>query len=269
MPNLLETLAAELERPRDLTPQVIKHIIGTYEIEQEGIGEFLLNKLPTLEEYEHDLILSALFTPKLAHQAVFAELLGSRSIPKNEWPELIQKLEMRSTQAQLITSDGKKYSVRLRAVSIERFVHRLRLDGTIQDSILKLIDRTPAADRPLLKAVARRAIWEQDGRREILARYLWKSLADGTYALRDAVEVLRLAEDYQPADPPALLARIPRWIGLLEEEINSASGSKPFFSRAVQEMHGGNDQRQLDETRTLAKKNELAFLLRLQLLIAD
>jgi hypothetical protein len=269
VPSLTETIASELERPRDITTQVAKHLDGAYGIERDAVGPFLEDRLPKLEDDEHDLILSPLFTPKLSDQAIFAELLGSRSIPKTDWPALIQELVNRPTVAHLITSEQQTHAVALREVSIERYVKRLRLDGTISAPMLKLIDQTPSADHPMLKAVARRATWESAARGEMLVRVLTQSLADGNYNLKDAVDLLKLTEDYQPADSSALLARIPRWIKLLEEEINSGGGPKPFFSSTVQQMHGGNDQRQSDEARTEAKRIELAFLERVQGILSE
>jgi hypothetical protein len=269
VPSLIETIASELERPREITTQVAKHLDGAYGVERDAIGQFLEDRLPKLEFDEHDLILSPLFTPKLSDQAILAEILGSRSIPKTEWPALIQELVDRPTVAHLITSEGQTHAVALREVSIERYLKRLRLDGTISAPVLKLIAETPAADHPMLKAVARRAIWESNERSEMLVQLLTQSISDRSYRLKDAVDLLKLTEDYQPADAPALLARIPRWIKLLEEEINSGGGPKPFFSQTVQQLHGGNDQRQADEARAEAKRIELAFLERLQRILSD
>src|SRR5690349_3487137 len=120
VPSLLETLITELERSRELLPQVLKHVVGTYGIDRDAIGPFLANELSRLEDYEIDLILSPLFTPALPDQAVFADLLGRDSVPADEWPALIQQLVARPTHAQLVTSDGKAHSVPLREVSIER-----------------------------------------------------------------------------------------------------------------------------------------------------
>jgi hypothetical protein len=269
VPSLLDTIASELERPREITTQVAKHLDGAYGVERDAVGPFLEDRLPKLEDDEHDLILSPLFTPKLSDQAVFAELLGRGSIPRTDWPALIQELVNRPTVAHLITSEKQTHAVALREVSIERYVKRLRLDGTISASLLKLIDQTPAADHPMLKAVARRAIWENTARGEMLVRLLTKSLADGNYRLKDSIDLLKLTEDYQPADSSALLARIPRWIKLLEEEINSAGSPKPFFSQTVQHLHGGNDQRQTDEARTEAKRLEMAFLVCIQGILSE
>jgi hypothetical protein len=266
--SLIDTIAAELERPRTITAQVAKHLDGAYGVERDAIGPFLNDRLPKLEDDEHDLILSPLFTPKLSDQAIFAELLGSGAVPKTEWPALVQGLVNRPTVAHLVTSEQQTHAVALREVSIERYVKRLRLDGTISADMMKLINQTPDADHPMLKAVARRAIWESTARGEMLVQLFTESMARGSYSLNDVISILKLAEDYQPADSSALLARIPRWIKLLEEEINSEGGPKPFFSQAVQYLHGGNDQRQSDDARIEAKRAELAFLERLQKLLS-
>ena len=266
MSKLLETLAAELERPRDVSVQVVKHLERTYDLDHDDAGRFLVEELPKLEDYEHDLILSPLFTPRLADQAVFAELLGSGSVSRDEWPALIQQLAARPTRAQLVTIDSRTHSITLREVTIERYVHRLRLDATISESLSRLVDQIqPATDRPLLKAVARRAVWEIDARRGILARYLASAHSRNLYRLADAIGLLDLAESYKPADVTGLLARIPHWLELLEHEINTAQGPKPFFSQQVQESHGGDrDQRARDDIRLTAKENEVEFLRRLQ-----
>lgn len=315
MLQLLETLAAELERPRRLPAQVIHHLSGTHGIEREAIGPFLVDELPKLEDYEIDLALSPVFTPTLKDQAVIAELLGQESVPATQWPALTRQLVTRPTHAQLITEDGQKHSVPLRDVTIERYVHRLRLDATIPGSLFKLLDHfEPAGDRPLLKAVARRAVWVNEARLEILVRYLtaaapittpsprpsgeragargveletkdrlsptlsslgggageeWATTRSASYRLDDVVELLKLAEIYQPTDGASLLAQIPHWLQGLRQEINESGGGKPFFNERVEELHGGGrDQRRQNNSRVAAKENEQAFLERLQRVLA-
>jgi hypothetical protein len=259
--TLLETLAAELERPRELSGRVANYICGNYGIDPDDVGRFLVAALPKLEDYEIDLILSPVFTPKFEDQTVFAELLGDASVPSDRWPELIRQLTARPIRAQLVTNDGRTHSVVLRDVTIERYVHRLRLDATIPGSLLKLIDETPSADRPVLKAVARRAIWENDARRDILERYLTSSADRNSYSLVDALDLLNLIEASKPDNIADLLERIPKRQEVLRGSISIASGGKPFFSSRVEYMHGGDrDQRPLKDERTSAKENELAFL---------
>lgn len=268
---ILEVLAAELERPREITAQVRNHLTGTYGLTREAIGPFLAGELPKLEDYEIDLILSPLFTPTLDDQAVFAERLGRDSVPVEQWPEWIAHLVARPTRAPLVTEDGQTHSLALRAVTVERFVRRLRLDATIPEPLFKLLTTYPSAsDRPLLKAIARRAIWTREARREILVRYLLNSSAPGHPAKDDAVGLLKLMETYEPADREELLAQIPHWQQVLHQELNTGAGASPFFNERVEAMHGGGrDQRRHDTGRRHAKENELAFLDRLQRLLVN
>ena len=266
MSALLESLAHELERPREVSLQVANHVIGTYGLNREAIGSFLVEELPKLEDYEIDLILSPLFTPTLRDQSIFAELLGSSAVPSDQWPILIQQLVTRPTCSHLVTEDQQSHSVPLRDVTIERYVRRLRLDATVPEPVFKLVTHFPlAADRPLLKGIARRAIWESEPRRDILIRYLLNTQSEGSHVSSDAVAFLKLMETYEPADLNDLLARIPHWQQVLRQEINDGTGAKPFFNERVEELHGGGrDQRRPAPARLSAKENEQAFLQRLQ-----
>jgi len=267
--NLVETLAAELERPRELSDRIVNYVSGHYGIDYDAVGAFLVNELPKLEDDEIDLILSPTFTPKLADQAIFAELLGADSSPQEEWPSLIRQLAARPTQAQLITADGHRHSVRLQEVTIERYVYRLRLDGTIAESVFKLIDRMPSSDRPTLKAIARRAVWTAEGVRAILDRYLAKASDAGGYSLSDALDLLNLVEGRKPVGVDDLLSKIPKWMESLREQIDSGGGPSPFFNEDVRNMHGGDrDQRTQNETRMSAKEREFEFLGRLAKILA-
>ena len=262
MQTLLAALATELERPRPVSGQVLKHVTVTYGVEREAVGVFLSQQLAELEDYEIDLILSPLFTPTLQDQAVIAELLGPTSIPREQWPGLVRQLTERPVSAHLLTEDGQSQTVLLRDVTIERYVNRLRLDATIPEPLLRLIAAaSPSGGRPLLKAIARRAIWENEARREILVRYLLADVRGEAQGVDDTVELLKLMETYAPADLPGLLSRIPHWEQVLRQEVVMASNPKPFFNERVQELHGGGrDQRSQDEARIAAKERELAFL---------
>ncbi len=266
--SLIDSLAAALERPREVTPQVSHHVIETHGVAREAVGEFLATELARLEDYEVDLILSPLFTPTLADQAPVAELLGRETIPAATWPELIQQLTLRPTRAQFIVEGGVKHEVALRDVTIERFVRRLHLDGTIADDVFALIGNLPESrERSVLKAIARRSVWRDSSRREILTHFL----GNPTHAFQvdDVVTLLKLVETYEPTGIADLLVRIPHWQQVLRQEINDA-GAKPFFNERVEELHGGGrDQRRNNDSRVAAKENERAFLDRLQQSLKD
>ena len=262
MQALVATLAAELERPRSVSAQVINHITATYGVERDTIGAFLKEKLSGLEDFEIDLILSPLFTPGLDDQAVFAELLGQTAVPREQWPGLIEQLIARPTVGHLITESDQTEDFPLRQVTIERYVNRLRLDATIPDPLFRLLGTISPPDRqPLLKAIARRAIWESAPRREILFRYLLEEVRGEARGVEEILELLKLMETYAPVDQAALLQRIPQWEQVLRQEMTMATNPKPFFNERVQELHGGGrDQRSQDNVRVAAKERELAFL---------
>ena len=251
--------------------QVANFLLGNYDVERDRIGEFLEERLPTLEDYEHDLILSPLFTPKLADQAIFADSLGRVSIPRDQWRALILKLVLMPVHGHLVTADSKTHSIVLREVTLERYVHRLRLEGSIPESLLVLLESVaPPQDWPMLKAVARRLIWESEPRRGILVRYLTLSGSRGGYSVSDAVDLLNIVESYKPADVAALLAMIPPWREGLRREIDMTNAPKPFFASQIQGEHGGErDHRQADERRAEAKRHEFQLLGRLQQILSD
>jgi hypothetical protein len=258
---LLETLATELERPRELSPRVLNYIQGTYDVDNNAVGAFLVNELARLEDDAIDLILSPVFTPRLADQAVFAQLLGRDSIPREQWAALIAGLAARPTRARLVTPDDVPHVVPLREVTLERFVHRLRLEATIPDALYHRIEETPPDDRPTLKAIARNAVWDAEDRRQILTRFLDR----GMYSLPDTLELLNVVEARKPSGIADLLRKIPQWRDGLRHQIDVASRSRPFFIDRVEEMHGGDrDHRSQDNVRIAAREREFAFLGRLQ-----
>lgn len=266
MQTFVDAVAAEMERPRPLLKQVVDHLASHYSVSRDALGEFLSRELEPLEDYEIDLIFSAQFTPALSEQAAFSELLDRRTLPAGEWPVLIRRLAARPTVAQLGLEDGATHALRLREVSIERFVTRLNLDVAIPDPLGKLLNSLPPAeDRPLLKALARRIVWNKEPRRAVLFRYLLAATSEDFYRRDDLLALLKLMETYQPKDATDLLSRIPHWQEVLKREIMAAASPKPFFAARVQELHGGGrDQRHQDDSLICTKQRDLDFLSLLQ-----
>jgi hypothetical protein len=268
VPDLLETLVRELESPRAVSAQVARHLAANYSIADDEIGQFLVETLPTLEEDEIDLILSPLFTPKLADQAVFALELGRGSVPADEQTLLVARALARPTDGQLVTGDERTHRIRLAEVTIERYVYRLRLEGTIPAPIFDLIQGFPSADRAMLQAVGRRAIWEKEGRYGILERYLTATAGLDAWGPDAAESLLDLLERYKPANIVDLVAAIPRWREGLRGDLGAASAGRPFFSERIERSHGGErDHRSPENTLIEAKREELAFLARLEPLL--
>ena len=266
MQAFVDAVAVELERPRALLKQVVDHLASHYSVSRDELGAFFTSQLDALEDYEVDLLFSPLFTPTLTDQSLFSDLLDRQTLPASAWPVLLRKLIDRPTVAHLTTEDGITHAIKLREVSLERFVTRLNLDVVIPDPLGKLLHSLPPAeDRALLKALARRIVWNKEPRRAVLFRYLLAATSEGFYRREDLLVLLKLMETYQPKDAADLLARIPHWQEVMKNEMLSAASPKPFFAARVQELHGGGrDQRHQDDSLISGKQRELEFLGRLQ-----
>ncbi|MSU26641.1 MAG: hypothetical protein EXS27_01850 [Pedosphaera sp.] len=187
-------------------------------------------------------------------------------MPASEWQVLIRKLTARPTVERLTTEESVTHAIKLREVSLERFVTRLNLDVVIPDPLGKLLHSLPPAEgRALLKALARRIVWNKEPRRAVLFRYLLASTSEDFYDRADLLSLLKVMETYQPKDADDLLAHIPHWQEVLKREMLSAASPKPVFAARVQELHGGGrDRRHQDNSLISGKQHELQFLGRLQ-----
>jgi hypothetical protein len=254
-----------------LLKQVADHLSSHHSVSRDELGHFLTTELDRLEDYEIDLIFSPLFTPTLEDQASFSSLLDTTTLALEEWPALVRAIAQRPTRARLVTEDGQTHELQLREVTIERYVTRLNLDVTLPDPLARLLDNLPPAeDRALLKALARRAIWRIESRRDVLFRYLLAATSNHFYNRDDVIGLLRLMETYQPNDAADLIGRIPHWQEVIRKEITSAASPKPFFADRVQELHGGGrDQRQKNQPFIDTKQRELVLLERLQTVLGS
>lgn len=266
----MDRLAAELERPRALTAQTLRHLAANYGVDRQEVGTFIDERLAGLEEVELDLTLSALYTPKLADQAVFAELLETTSITRADLHAWVDLLLRRPTTGHLQTADGATHAFPLQRVTLERYVFRLRLDGTLPEGLLRLIrSLPPGTDQSRLLAIARRAIWNTPDRLEMLHRFLARHYAGNSPVPGDPEAFLALVESSEPSGIPDVLARLPTWEQVVRIQVSSADQPSPFFNERVQDLHGGGrDQRGVNEALRQQKLSELAFLGRLGPLLA-
>ncbi len=265
MQSVVDLLSAELERPRALPGQVARHLNATYGVSRDAVGEFLDRELEGLEDYEIDLILSPVFTPTLNDQALFAPALGGQGLAPADIAALVQQLVARGTVTPLVTDDGQTHRLRLREVSIARYVERLRLDGAIPEDLLGLILKdVPEGERGIVLAVARRAVWTLPSRTNLLNDYLQRATASADFRSEDLLTLLRLVETYEPRDLPEFQSRLPGWIEAVRQEGAAAAQPKPFFNERVEDMHGGGrDQRRGADPRAAAREAEWKSLQRL------
>lgn len=270
MEAVMDRLVKELERPRELTAQTLRYLDATYGVGREEAGALLEERLPLMDDAELDLALSAQFTPKLADQAVFASLLGADGVPVGALARWVEQLHQRPTQGHLITPDGVSHEFRMRPVTLERFVLRLRLEATIPEVTFRLIrSLCPDADQPLILAIARRAVWNTEGRRDLLRRFLSGAYAGDPPAPGDAEAFLAVMETSEPENLDDALNRLPAWEQVARTQWSGSDQPSPFFNERVQDLHGGGrDQRGPNEALRARKKAELEFLGRLRRILS-
>lgn len=271
MSDLLDLIAAGLERPRPLPEQVYKQLSAQHGVGRDEAARFLAEELPKLEDFEVDLALSALFTPTLADQAPVAAYLVDRAVPAAEWPELIRQLAGRPCRASLGLDGEVTVVVPLREVLVDRYVRRLRLEGSVDPGVLGIIQSlAPERERAVLLAVARRAAWETPGRGEILRRHLARLAGEDRPLAAEAADLLRLVEAYQPADAGQLLGWLPAWREAIRKQIEESDRPSPFFNERVEELHGhGRDQRGAARETRRRKQTELGLLERLAVTLSS
>ncbi|MBU6400141.1 MAG: hypothetical protein KGS61_07465 [Verrucomicrobia bacterium] len=271
MQVFLDAVARELQRPRPLLKQVADHLCSHYALARDQLATYLATELDGLEDYEIDLVFSPMFTPTLEDQAAFSDLLDTATLPAAEWPALIERLAARPVVGSVRVEHGQEVPVRLRPVVIARFVNRLNLEVALPAPLAKLLNSLPPAeDRPLLKALARRPVWQAEGRRQVLFQFLVATAGGDGYRREDLVTLLKWMETYQPRDTAEVLARLPHWREVKRREIATAGTPKPFFSDRIQELHGGGrDQRSTPQASLAVWQAELAFLERLHRALTD
>ncbi|MGB0578817.1 MAG: hypothetical protein ACPGVU_03850, partial [Limisphaerales bacterium] len=262
MQRIVDAVAQELEKPRPLLKQVVDHVSSHFEVSRDELGTFLDERVKDLEDVEIDLLFSAQFTPTLVDQAAFSVLLDEERLPRDQWNDLVNALTERPTVARLVTEDDTTHPVQLTDISIERFAIRLNLDTEIPEALAKLLgSMPPEEDRNLLKAIARRPVFKDADRREILFQYILRVTSEDGYDLDNILSLLELSETYKPKNLQDLLDRIPHWLEVLENEITAAGQPKPFFADRVRELHGGGrDQRQRDDSLIGRKRRNITFL---------
>ncbi len=270
MQRFVDAIARELEKPRPLLKQVVDHASARHEVSRDEIGRFLEEEVTKLEDFELDLLFSAQFTPTLIDQAAFAGLIDEETLADSLWGKLVQQLVDRPTTAHLVTEDETTHAVALTDESIERFVKRLNLDTEIPEALANLLNTMPPEDdRNLLKAIARRPVFRDEGTREILFQFVLHVTSEDDYSLEDILLLFELIETYRPKNIEDLLNRIPNWLEVLDNELTAAGQPKPFFAERVQELHGGGrDQRRADGNLIDRKQRNKDFLTRLESILS-
>ncbi|MBI4716092.1 MAG: hypothetical protein HY760_09200, partial [Nitrospirae bacterium] len=169
--------------------QVLQHVTAHYGVGFDQVPAFLSEKFPAMEDYEVDLILSPIFTPRLDDQARFSDLLEENTVSPDELNGTVSLLSRKGLRTTL-RYGGETLSLPLHSVSISRYVRLLNLDAPVSRNLFQRIDRSvPAHERQRVKALARDRAWQRPEHEAIFTAFLEAFQERGTFAF-EKVEFL-------------------------------------------------------------------------------
>ncbi len=226
----VEALAREvLGAPRLLTPQVLHYLLAQHEVRGDEVVSWLRDRLGGLESYEHDLLLSPLFTPDFEARLGFEDLLGEGALDAACVEGLIESLKGRGLLLTLL-HEGERIESPLPPVLAARYVNLLHLDADLPMDLLE-------AFRPLEREVRchlRDRAWRRPQARQLLPVLL----AAARRAGEDFIAYVRFVTDFvrshRPASREECVTFLKNMAQAYEDDLQSHQrGERPFFDEEL------------------------------------
>ncbi len=279
--KIIEMVALELTKPRQLTDQIINHILSHYSYTLDQIDEFFRDEFPRIvekdplgEDYEIDLLFASVFTPKISDKAVFSKILDEVDLTTQDVEDMISELERRNLQANFYITIKRRdetilkhFSIRLGNVNLRRYVKLLNLEYKPSKELSQVIDVVFRNESDFVKAILRDKFWKEEWREEFLRVYLLYS-AGGSVP----VEKFNLLLKIFLGNPTAssvyeiyeLLQDVIEWSKFQVD--NLKAGRKQFFNEMIEQSYRieGGDKRDVDESELNQRETELRYYLELK-----
>lgn len=260
--DILTHLRNDLTRPRDLTPQVCRHLASTYELADDEISRFLDEQLPELEEFRVELLFGPLFTPTLENRASYSSLLRTHRCSQEEIDQQMGQLTEEKLDCDLELPTGQSHRLRLANVLVERYVRLLYLGFGPQPELVRSLEQAvPSDDVDLALASLREEVWHDEAKRGWLAEFLDAVAGRHSFSIRKLAFLSDLLRGQIRPETERLLSLTRSLLEERRSQLGQAGASKPFFARHIEEWHGhGRDHRRVDPAE-LETKEELVDLL--------
>lgn len=168
---LQDRIRADLAAVRPVTPQVSRHLQSHHGISPGDEASFLESRLPLLEEYEVELVLSPLFTPTQEDQARVSQLLSDPPPSAAAVEGLVERLENQGIEA-VVQCEGASVRIALPPGIIRRYVRLLNLAERVLPPVRSAAEAFPPPLRDRLLALARTETWRAPARQTILAAFI-------------------------------------------------------------------------------------------------
>jgi hypothetical protein len=239
--HLIKKLAEDLSRERVITPQVQEYIINQYGVNLEEFPSFFADRVPTLEDYELDLVFSPLFTPTLSDRAGYGVILGHEALGSDEVRGLIETLAQKPVYAHFLTGHRQNIPMALQEVTIERFVDRLYLDRPLSEGLNALIgEAVPMALQGELRMLARESVWQGSWRQDLLAAFLQLFHLQQSVSLEKVLFLTDFVRTYRPGNLNDLQRQLDSMIQSCKQDLDNVQG-RSFHDAHLKEMYADTE----------------------------
>ena len=234
--RVAQIVAEAVTQPRELTPQVLTHLLAHHDVPEDGAAAWLQRELAELEAYELELLLSPLFTPSDETRLALEESLGTSFLTADDVAYVLEELADRDLEL-VVDVEGEFVTVEYPHVVVERFVRLLHADTPLPAAADEglLDDLDPEARRHL-----RDPTWLRPSHRELFpvlfdaARRAGDDLAA---SIRFLTEFVRSHRPSSRADCVRLLADV---AAAYEEDLRKyKAGDRSFFDAELKATHAG------------------------------
>ena len=268
--KLIEMIEAELTKPRQITEQVLNHILSHYSYTLDQIDKFFNEEISKLEDYEIDILFSPIFTPKIQDKAVFSKILDEVDISEDEVDEIIKNLEAKNLKSNfyIVLKSGdkifeKRFSIQLNSVNLRRYVKLLNLDCKPSEQLSKALEVVFGNESDNAKAILRDKFWKEQWREEFLKAYLIYITGHGNASFEKFEFLLKILRGNPTAsdiyEVYELISDIIQWT---EVQVNVLkSGKRQFFNELIEQFYReeGSDKRIQKEEELRERETELRY----------
>ncbi len=235
LPRVEETAAQALSAPRVLTQQVTQYLLAEHAVPSGEVAAWLREKLPGLESYEHDLLLSPLFTPDFETRLRFEPALGESWLEEDEALDLQRRLASRGLRLALL-HEADRLEFALPEVLAERFLRLLHLTAEMPLDELASVGSPDAEARCHLRDDA----WRRPQSRKLLGWLFPVALR----VRSDFPGVLGFLTDFLRSHRPNSAEECIEFMKNLEEALetdlrNHKSGQRSFFDPELKRSYAG------------------------------
>ena len=276
--TLLALLKQDLSAPRELSPQVLHMIVDQFGFAEETLDAFFAEKVPTLEDFELDLLFSPLFTPSSTDRERYVSVLGPNFLLADDLQHLSQTLvslgEVGSLQVQFALSltAGPVFSMPLKDVMIDRYLHRLGLDKPLPAEVFALIadvaTALPEPDKAALNVLGRETVWQRPERASLFVALIQVSMARKTFSVEKFKYLTDFMRTYRPASVFDLPKQLESLIRSCESDLENIRNRR-YHDPHLRELYETSDTATVNTEAARITRNYESMMAHAEALLED